>query len=363
MNDTSVTQIWPLHADLLQNSLSVLYGSTWPQYMHNIYPYERPDDDKTFNYWWLAHLIDCRLDAYNRSNDVMRLNQAKETWRNIIDRNGDSLFNNYFDDMLWFALAALRMWDATKDEQYCDAAIAIWNHVIESGWNDIMGESLAWRKQQLYYKNTPANGPLAILGARLHRITGEHHYLHYAQVAFDWIGRTLRDANGFVGDGINRLNNGNIDDQWRFTYNQGLYVGAAVELSAETENPELLSSAMTTALLAIKELSDGTSFHDEGEGGDEGLFKGIYYRYVGLLIDAVDHMDIPNTNLEEGRKQLTEFIIRSTDSMWRNAVTMATGAVLVGNDWSASVQSRERVFYSTMLSAVMAAEIRARLCI
>lgn len=361
MNDASVTEAWPLHADLLQNSLGVIYGAPWPQYLHNIYPYERPDDDKTFNYWWLAHLIDCRLDAYRRSGDMMRLNQAKETWRNIVDRNHDSLFNDYFDDMLWFALATLRMWDATGEEEYRDAAIAIWNHVIEYGWNGTMGESLAWRKQQLYYKNTPANGPLAILGARLHRITGESHYLHYAQTAFDWITRTLHSDDGFIGDGINRLNDGKTDDQWRFTYNQGLYAGAAVELSRETGDATLLESAMTTALAAIDALSDGTSFQDEGEGGDEGLFKGVYYRYIGLLIDEVDALSSPGTTLTDGREQLVGFIRRSTDAMWRNAVTLPAGAVLVGNDWS--TQPDERIYYSTMLSAVMAAELRARLCV
>ena len=359
MNEASVAETWPLHADLLQNSLGVLYGAPWPQYLHNIHPYEAPDDDETFNYWWLAHLIDCRLDAYRRSGDGMRLNQAKETWRNIIDRNHDSLFNNYFDDMLWFALATVRMWEATGDDSYLQAACDIWDHVVEYGWNDTMGESLAWRKQQLYYKNTPANGPLAILGARLYRIRGEERYLKYATMSFEWINRMLRDENGFVEDGINRLNDGAIDVQWRFTYNQGLYIGATVELHSCGVESASLKEAIHTALAAIDGLSDGTVFLDEGDDGDEGLFKGVYYRYVGLLIDAINALKSPDAALASGRDRVVDFLRRSTDAMWRSATTLPTGAVLVGNDWSRPASGRVR--YSTMLSAVMAAELRARL--
>lgn len=361
MNETSVAGIWPMHADLLQNSVGLLYGAPWPQYLHNVYPFKCADDDKTFNYWWLAHLIDCRVDAYGRCGDAMRLNQAKETWRNILDRNGDSLFNDYFDDMLWFALATLRMWEACGEQKYLSSSIDIWNHVIKHGWNDDMGESLAWRKQQLYYKNTPANGPLAILGARLYRITGESSYLERAWTAFRWIERTLRTDDGFIEDGINRLGDGKVDSQWRFTYNQGLYIGAAVELYIATNGDELslLNEAMRTALVAIASLSNGTVFRDEGEGGDEGLFKGVYYRYVGLLIESVDTLVQPAPSLIDGRARIVDFIQRSTDEMWRNASTMPSGAVLVGNNWSAPASGR--VHYSTMLSAVMVAELRAGL--
>lgn len=356
MNEASVNGVWSVHADLLQNSIGILYGAPWPQYLHNIAPFEGGDDDSTFNYWWLAHLIDCRLDAYRRSGDPMRLNQAEEAWRNIVDRNSGQLFNDYFDDMLWFALATLRLWEASGDDCYLESTRQLWDHIVDNGWNSTMGESLAWRKQQLYYKNTPANGPLIILGARLYRITGEERYLDYARRAFVWIETNLRGTDGFVEDGINRQKDGKVDTQWRFTYNQGLYIGAAVELQACGIDGDLLGEAIRTATTAIRELSDGEVFHDEGTGGDEGLFKGVYYRYVGLLIDCLHD---GGGEYSESHDQLVDFVRRGTDTMWRNATTQSDGAVLVGNDWS-SIPSG-RIYYSTMLSAVMAAELRASL--
>jgi predicted alpha-1,6-mannanase (GH76 family) len=393
------TTTWSARADRLQDSVTALFGAPWPQYLHNAVTLDAAGqvvdagDDGTFNYWWLAHLMDVQLDAFTRTGDRARLDEAVRTHRNIVERNGGSLFNDYFDDMLWFALATLRLHEATGDRQYLDDTVALWDHVVEHGWNDAGGASLAWRKQQLEYKNTPANGPLAILGARLHRLSTQTDgplghgpsasgpsvsepsvggtsasglearpaYLTHARQAFGWLTDTLVDpTDGFVEDGINREGDGRVDTQWRFTYNQGLYVGAAVELADVLEEPAFLDVAVRTALTAIDELSDGTVFVAEGDGGDEGLFKGVYYRYAGQLVDA-----LPSDSA--ARSRIMAFVERSTDALWASSgagvdVRSAAGTespVLLGNDWSTPPAGT--IAYSTELSGVMAVELRARL--
>ncbi|MGO7983651.1 glycoside hydrolase family 76 protein, partial [Rhizobium johnstonii] len=99
-------------------------------------------------------------------------------------------FNDYFDDMLWYAIGILRLYDHTDDDSYLADAISIWDHVCSNGWNDTFGESLAWRKQQLYYKNTPANAPLSILSSRLAQRTGDAKYRAMATAPFEWLTRT-----------------------------------------------------------------------------------------------------------------------------------------------------------------------------
>ncbi|OIH97109.1 MULTISPECIES: glycoside hydrolase family 76 protein [unclassified Curtobacterium] len=343
------TATWTDRADRIQDSIEQIFGAPWPQYLHNSWP-TADSDDATFNYWWLAHLIDVRLDAHERSGDPERLEQARQAHRNIVERNGGSLYNDYFDDMLWFALATLRLHDATGDVAYRDDAVALFDHVVEHGWNDRGGESLAWRKQQLAYKNTPANGPLVILGARLHRLTGDDRFLRYADTAFDWLRRTLVGEDGFVEDGINREDDGRVDTQWRFTYNQGLWVGAAVELAATHDDAALLDVAARTAVTAVRELSDGTVFRQEGDGGDEGLFKGVYYRYLGLLLDRLPEQD-------PRRTELLDFLRASTDALWASVPEALDRPA--ANDWNHRAEGR--VPYSTQLSAAMATELRARL--
>lgn len=345
-------QTWSARADTAQHSLDHHFGVSGPQFLANSHPHDRGNTE-VFNYWWLAHVIDARVDAWVRTGDETWIGQAIVARDNIVERNGGQLFNDYFDDMLWFALALERVHRATGEQRFLDEAIAIWEHVIAEGWNETLGWSLAWRKQQLAYKNTPANGPLVILGVRLSRLDSSRDYLSYARRAFDWLTANLAGVDGFVEDGINRNEDGAVDTQWRFTYNQGLYIGAAVELFGATGDDAFLQRAVQTATTAVRELSDGTVFPDEGDGGDEGLFKGVYYRYLGELLAVLAGTD---AYIEE-RAELDRFLRAGTDALWQNS--LVDGHLRPGNDWSKPPV--EWIPYSTMVSAIFAVEQRARL--
>ncbi|MFI6428554.1 glycoside hydrolase family 76 protein [Promicromonospora sp. NPDC050880] len=336
---------WSARADLAQRSLDHFFGTAEPQLLDNTYPV---GDNSTFNYWWLAHVIDVRLDAFARTGDARWLAAARATSANLRGRNGGSLFNDYFDDMLWYALALERLARATGRTEPLDDARSIWDHVVEHGWNDTHGASVAWRKQQLHYKNTPANGPFVILSARLYDHDPRPEYLERGRTAFDWITATLVGPDGFVEDGINREGDGRVDTQWRFTYNQGLYIGAAVALDAVRPEPELVDRAVRTATTALRELAPDGIVGSEGGGGDEGLFKGVLYRYLGTLLDRLGP-----TAPASG--PLVEFVRTSTDRLWETA--QRDGHLLAGDDWRHPAQPP--VFYSTQLSAIMALELRA----
>ncbi|WP_407341920.1 glycoside hydrolase family 76 protein [Pengzhenrongella phosphoraccumulans] len=341
---------WATRADTAQRSLEHFFGASEPQLFNNSYPLE-PGDNDTFNYWWLAHIIDVRIDAYQRTGDPRWLEAAALVYRNILERNDGSPFNDYFDDMLWLGLAILRLHDATGDQGYLNDARAIWDHVVEFGWNDQHGQSVAWRKQQLHYKNTPANGPFIILSCRLAAHSTDPRYLSYAQIDYDWLTSTLvRPDDAFVEDGIDREGDGRIDTQWRFTYNQGLYIGASVELARATGNRAYLDQASRTAITAIRELANGGVFTVEGSGGDEGLFKGVYYRYAGLFRGELDTQS-------EARLEIEDFIRTSTNALWEHA--KEADMLLAGNDWSTGPTAKTA--YSTLLSAIMALEVRADL--
>lgn len=350
---TSTTaETWSARADIAQQSLDHFFRVGGSQYLANSHPHDRGNTE-VFNYWWLAHVIDARVDAWLRTGDPAWRSLAVVARDNIVERNGGQLFNDYFDDMLWFALALERVHEATGEQRYLDEAIAIWDHVIAEGWNETLGGSLAWRKQQLAYKNTPANGPLVILGVRLSRRDDSRDYLGYARRAFDWLTANLVGPDGFVEDGVNREDDGRVDTQWRFTYNQGLYVGAAVELYSATGDRSFLERAVQTAVTAVRELSDGTVFPDEGDGGDEGLFKGVYYRYLGELLAVLASESSFSSECDE----LEGFLRVGTDALWANG--QVGSHLRPGNDWSKGPV--EWIPYSTMVSAIFAVEQRARL--
>lgn len=341
------SNIWALRADIGHRSLDAIWGTSPPQLYNNVDPLTSPADNTTFNYWWLAHLIDVQIDGWARTNDASSLDRARETFTNIVERNGGSLFNDYFDDMLWLGLASLRLAEATGSRQYLEAALQIWDHCVSAGWNDTYGPSLAWRKQQLYYKNTPANGPLAILSMRLSRCVGDPKFAPMGRAAHAWIDSVMRDeVSGFVEDGINREGDGRIDTQWRFTYNQGLYIGSAVEQYLDTGDRRYIDRATVTAKTTLAELGATGVLIDDGDGGDEGLFKGVFLRYLGTLLPHLG---------SEDRDHFTHFVERAASQLWD---THYDGSALrATNDWR-SIDDRP-VYYSTQLSAIMALELLA----
>ncbi|WP_156606931.1 glycoside hydrolase family 76 protein [Auraticoccus cholistanensis] len=349
---TALTRAWEARADVAQASLDHWFGAPEPQRWHNTHP---PGDDAVFNYWWLAHVVDVRVDAWHRTGDPAWLADAAAVADHIQARNAGVLFNDYFDDMLWYALALLRLHRAGGERRHLDSAVSLWQHVVEEGWNDTLGESLAWRKQSLQYKNTPANGPLVILSARLHEVTGDPRCLPYAQQALSWLEENLVEASGFVHDGVNREGDGRIDTHWRFTYNQGLYVGALVALEAVTGEAGLVERAERTALTTLEELAEDGLFRDEGDGGDVGLFKGVAYRYLGVLVDRLAAGD--GAGSAATRQRLVDFVRSSTDALWERCVV--DGHLLPANDWKSP--ARGTIPYSTLLSAIKATELRTRL--
>lgn len=340
----SLPDLWNDRADLAQRSLDRYFAAPGDQLFDNWHPLE-PGDNDTFNYWWLAHAMDARIDAHRRTGDPARLDQAAAILAGIRRRNGGALFNDYFDDMLWLALATLRLAEATGSADLRNHAVVIWQHVLDNGWNDHEGGGIAWRVQQPYYKNTPANAPFVILSARLHRVTGDPRHLEWATRTMDWLEGALVRPDGFVEDGVNRQEDHAIDLHWRFTYNQGLYVGACVELARALGRDDYLSRATRTARTAITELTSDGVFAHEGDGGDEGLFKGIYYRYAHRLLEV---QDVP---------EVRDFLLDSTERLWKSSVR--DGLLLAGPNWNHP--PGPKVSLSAQLSAVMATEACAAL--
>lgn len=325
--------LWPDRAEIAQESLTHFFADRW-RVMRMAYPPERRE---TFNYWWLAHVVDARVDAYLRSGSARWLDEARRVAHGIRRRNRLSLYNGYFDDMLWYALALERLHRASGDAWALRDARLLWLRAAERGWNDTHGESLAWRTRQLDYKNTPANGPFAILSARLGA-------LDHARRAFAWIDERMRGADALVRDGVNRTGDGAVDE-WIFTYNQGLYLGAAVALHEATGDDAPLHRAVETAHAAVAALAPGGVFAGEDGGGDAGLFRGVFYRYAGQLLRRVD--DAP----------LAAFVRGSTDALWEHGTRGPW--LLAGDDWRRPAETP--VTLATELSAVMAVEMRAAL--
>jgi predicted alpha-1,6-mannanase (GH76 family) len=245
--------------------------------------------------------------------------------------------------MEWMAIGWLRAYMIDKDETYAETAKLLWED-IKTGWNDHVGGGIAWQKTQLDYKNTPANAPAAILAARLYQVFGKEEDLEWALKIYNWLKAVLVDPEtGFVWDGANRLSDGAIDKDWKFTYCQGVFIGAAVELYRITGDNSYLEDAIRTWNASIAEFT--TLLPAEG-GGDAGLFKGIFVRYAGELAEVMD----------DGR-EVIEVLYSNASSLWNSASNR--GEILFSKRWDESNEAD--IELSTQLSGVILLETAAAL--
>ncbi|MFB9328310.1 glycoside hydrolase family 76 protein [Paenibacillus aurantiacus] len=334
--------MWASRAEAAQQALEQLY---WNPAIR-LYDIEIPCEDGAcntiFHYWWMAHAVDALVDGLERTGDATYQERLAAIYDGLLARNGGAFPNELYDDMEWMAIAWLRAYQATGESRYKDAALELWED-IQTGWNDHMGGGIAWQKSQLDYKNTPANAPAVILAARLYREFGRDEDLQWALRIYAWLRTNLVDpATGFVWDGMNRTGDGGIDKDWKFTYCQGVYVGAGVELYRCTGNEAYLSDAVRTAEAVRAELVSPETglLPDEGDG-DGGLFKGILVRYLGELLAAFP-----------ADARTVQLLAHQADTLWQEGRDPERD--VFGTSWNG--KPGDRVTLSTQLSGIMLLE-------
>jgi predicted alpha-1,6-mannanase (GH76 family) len=263
-------------ADSAQKALNTQYWSVQEKYYN-----QDNNGHKGFNYWWNAHALDVLVDGYNRTKSSTYIAQMDALMEGIYKKNGNKWTNNFYDDMEWLALACLRAYDATKDIKYKNLTDLLWT-VIKGGWTTVNGGGIMWEKNSPSSKNACSNGPAIILACRLYKLNGNTADLDWAKKIYKWQRASLVEAaRGVVWDGY-----GNTSETAIYTYNQGTWLGGALELYTITKDKQCLKDAVRNANYVINDLQ---KFSPNGilkgeNTGDGGLFKGIFIRYFAQLI-------------------------------------------------------------------------------
>ena len=126
--------------------------------------------------------------------------------------------------------------------QFLPLAIAVFND-LASRWDlTSCNGGLKW---QIFpsnigydYKNTPSNGGLFHLAARLARYTGNQTYVDWAEKSWDWMSAvSLFDVRYNVFDGTDDKINCSQVDHTTWTYNAGMLLSGASVLSNYTNSP------------------------------------------------------------------------------------------------------------------------------
>jgi predicted alpha-1,6-mannanase (GH76 family) len=333
---------WPAIADSASNALNYFWSSSQSVYMSS------NTSNDWAQYWPNAHALDVLVDDYLRTGNAALKGQMLALVNGVKVKNGNTLINYYYDDMEWMALACLRAYEATNDVEFKNVVDLLWAD-IKSGWSGDLGGGIWWRKDN-GSKNTPSNMPAAILAARLYKKFNNPQDLQWANQIYDWNKSVLYDASsGWVYDNIDK--NGVKNVSWKFTYNQGTFLGAAFELFKITGNSAYLNDAIKATDYAVSSgfLTTNGILKDEG-GGDGGLFKGVFVRYfTRLIIDG---------GLESSKKTMyLNFLTNNAKTLWTKGTNKAQS--LFGSAWDKAPTTSTDL--TIQLSGIMLMEAMAEL--
>lgn len=333
---------WSKIADSAQSSLPLFYNAGGKYYTVNN---NSPDWTQ---YWPTAHVLDVLVDAYLRTNSASVKSRMDDLLTGMFAKNGNTWVNHFYDDMEWMGLASLRAFQATNDTKYKTIIDVLWPDIRNGYTNDLDGG--VWWNKDRGSKNACSNGPAAILGARMYRQFGNTGDLDFSKQVYHWEKAKLYNAvSGAVYDNIDK--NGVIQSSpgWVFTYNQGTFLGAAYELYKITNDVAYLADAVKAADYAISNLVTNGLLKSEGEG-DGGLFKGVFVRYLTLLV-------IDGGLTSDKRSSYISFLKKNAETLWGRGTNKQYP--LFGASWESKPGTQTDL--TTQLSGVMLVEAAATL--
>jgi predicted alpha-1,6-mannanase (GH76 family) len=314
------------HADLALQSFLLKFWTASGQYLGNAYP----SNGTLTSYWTFAHGWDALMDGVERTGGQQYAGLIESFYEG---QSASGWTDGYYDDECWMTISLTRAYDLTGTAKYLNQAAALYADIM-TGWDTTCcGSSpggLWWDKAHTQ-KNNAANAGAALAGARLYQRTGNAAYLSFAQQVYSyWYANMVNPTTFQVCD---HLNPDGSKTWWRFTYNEGLMIGASVELNQATGSPSYLANANNIAGYMINNevtptayglvLYDGT---DTGCTGDCHEFKGPAYRYLMRLYAA-----------DTSKTQYYAVLKASADALWNLALNPTSTVFSV--NWAGPSQS------------------------
>jgi predicted alpha-1,6-mannanase (GH76 family) len=270
-------------ADQALQSFVLKFWSGGQQYLRDKFP----SDGSLTGYWTYANGWDALLDGVERTGGAQYAGLIESFY---LGQNARGWTNNYYDDECWMISALIRAYDLTTNAVYLNQAQALYADV-QGGWDTTCCGAIhggMWWDKSHTQKATAANAGAALAGARLYRRTTNAAYLTFAQQVYSFWWSNMVDQTTFQV--CDHINTDGTKVWWKFTYNEGLMIGASVELNEATGNAAYLTNAHKIANFMVNNEVVATAYgnvlydgDNTGCGGDCHQFKGPGYRYLMRL--------------------------------------------------------------------------------
>jgi predicted alpha-1,6-mannanase (GH76 family) len=194
----------------------------------------------TKDYFWRQALdIQMVEDVYLRTKSTAHKTLITNLLNTFLQQNQgtggltDWNWNDFNDDLQWAGLAFARGYQITGNVAFLNQAKYAFNRSYDRGWTTEFGGGLWWDVNH-QDKSGLSNNPEVILGCYIYEATKEVVYLNKAVAIYNWVKSTLyNNATGAVYENI--LANGTVSTDAN-VYNIGAFVGAANHLHRLTGN-------------------------------------------------------------------------------------------------------------------------------
>jgi predicted alpha-1,6-mannanase (GH76 family) len=200
-------------------------------------------------YWTYARGWDAVIASVDRTRG-QRYAGWVETLYN--GQNARGWHSDFYDDENWMALALLHAYSVAREKRYLDRAESLFAS-IRNAWDTSCCGSVPggiWWDRRHTQKATASNAGPVITACQLYAATGNRVYLEFARQVYTFWWRQMVDPTTFqVAD---HLDPSGRKVWWKFTYNEGLMIGASRELYLRTRDPQFLTNAHRIAGFMVR---------------------------------------------------------------------------------------------------------------
>ncbi|KAF9900796.1 hypothetical protein EC991_006882 [Linnemannia zychae] len=301
--------------------------------------------------WWqsanaLTTLADFARLQPTAANPLGIANIIQNTVKNA-PKKFPGFINSFYDDEGWWAMGLIHSYDATGDESYLETAVDIFNDMKTGSGTPCKG-GIFWSKDRKYVNAVANELYIAVAAALANRIPSNSTYAQIAITEWRWFqGTGMINGQNLINDGLDGNCKNNGLQTW--TVNQGVILGALVELSKSQPGGEVLNTARVLAKAAIKALSnqngilveiDKCEMQASACGFDAKQFKGVFVRNLGYLNQVIND------------EEIRAFILKNADSIWSKNRDVNNK---MGVAWAGPVIAVNGASHGSALDALVAA--------
>lgn len=259
------------------------------------WPRQLPAFPRPWHPWWQAQLLECLLDAQQRSPSTGRAQAITTLVRGIRLRNRGRWTTRRLSDTAWLGLAVQRAGGlAGRAGRPAERSVT---EAFYRGWSEAGGGGLWGRRgARSGVKPVLANAPAAIMMARAHQVD-------FAGSILDWVSDTLVDPrSGLVRAGAVINADGLLADIDPTVHagGQGSFLAACVELAHRDDHTRWGDRAVALVDAVQLRFANGHGSLPGAGGDDGGLQAGVLARYLADAAIRRPELEVAATRLVLG---------------------------------------------------------------